>query len=35
MWALYSDNRIQHDHSVQKEALHEYWEKRGGAPDHH
>eukprot|EP00977_Amphora_coffeiformis_P005950 scaffold1267_cov171-Amphora_coffeaeformis.AAC.26 len=27
--------RIQHEHQIQKEALHEYWEKRGGAPDHH
>lgn len=30
-----SDPRVQHEHAIQKEALQEYWEKRGGAPDHH
>jgi hypothetical protein len=30
-----ADKSIQHKHVVEKEALHEYYEKHGGAPDHH
>jgi hypothetical protein len=30
-----TDKSIQHKHVVEKEALHEYYEKHGGAPDHH
>jgi hypothetical protein len=26
---------IQHKHDVQKQAMKEYYEKHGGAPDHH
>jgi hypothetical protein len=33
--SFFLDNNIQHKHAVQKEALHEYYEKHGGAPDHH
>jgi hypothetical protein len=30
-----ADKQIQHKHVVEKEALREYYEKHGGAPDHH
>ena len=33
--SLVADKVIQHKHVVEKEALHEYYEKHGGAPDHH
>ena len=30
-----TDKRIQHKRAIEKEALKEYWEKRGGEPAHH
>ena len=32
---IMTDGVVQHKHAIEKEAVHEYWEKRGGAPDHH
>jgi len=32
---LLADPAIQKKHEIQKKALHEYYEKHGGAPDHH
>jgi hypothetical protein len=31
----FADKAVQHRHEIQKVALKEYYEKHGGAPDHH
>mmetsp|Transcript_2683 Transcript_2683/g.3593 ORF Transcript_2683/g.3593 Transcript_2683/m.3593 type:complete len:82 (-) Transcript_2683:338-583(-) len=34
-YTSYGYGRIQHKHQVEKAAKKEYWDKRGGEPDHH
>jgi hypothetical protein len=32
---LSTDKAVQHRHAIEKDAMHEYYDKHGGAPGHH